>query len=324
MVRCIKRLTRTPKWYNIVSMTQPDLTVDIGGLELKNPVMTASGTFGYAMEFKSLVDLDQLGGAIVKGLSLEPSKGNPPPRIAETSCGMLNAIGLENVGLDQFIEKKVPFLNKLKIPVFANIYGTTVEAYAELARRLNDIEAIAGVEVNISCPNVKEGGIAFGADPLMAAEVTGIVRKRYDKHLTVKLSPNVTDIALIARSVEDAGADAVSLINTLTGMAIDIHTRKPKIANITGGLSGPAIKPVAVRMVWQVAQAVKVPVIGIGGIMNAEDAIEFMVAGATAIQVGTANFVNPRATMEIIDGIRRYLTEHKIASAAALIGTVRT
>ncbi len=291
---------------------------------MKNPVMTASGTFGYAMEFKSLVDLDQLGGAIVKGLSLEPSKGNPPPRIAETSCGMLNAIGLENVGLDQFIEKKVPFLSKLKIPVFANIYGTTVEAYSELARRLSDVEAISGIEVNISCPNVKEGGIAFGADPFMAAEVTNIVRKRYSKHLTVKLSPNVTDIAHIARSVEDAGADAVSLINTLTGMAIDIHTRKPKIANITGGLSGPAIKPVAVRMVWQVAQAVKVPVIGIGGIMDVDDAIEFMVAGATAIQVGTANFINPRATMEIIAGIRRYLTEHKLASVAELIGTVRT
>ena len=307
-----------------MSKTQPELSVNIGGIELQNPVMTASGTFGYAMEFKSLVDLNQLGGAIVKGLSLERSKGNPPPRIAETSCGMLNAIGLENVGLDHFIEKKIPFLNKLKIPVFANIYGTTVEAYAELARRLDEIEAIAGVEVNISCPNVKEGGIAFGADPFMAAEVTAIVRKQYHKHLTVKLSPNVTDITVIARSVEDAGADAVSLINTLTGMAIDIHTRRPKIANITGGLSGPAIKPVAVRMVWQVAQAIKVPVIGIGGIMNAEDAIEFMVAGATAVQVGTANFINPRATMEIIDGVRRYLIEHKLSAVGELIGTVNT
>jgi dihydroorotate dehydrogenase (NAD+) catalytic subunit len=298
--------------------------VNIGGLELQNPVMTASGTFGYAMEFKSLVDLDKLGGAIVKGLSLEPSKGNPPPRIAETSCGMLNAIGLENVGLDQFIDKKVPFLQKLQVPVFANIYGPTIEAYAELARRLNDIEAIAGIEVNISCPNVKEGGIAFGADPVMAADVTEAVRQHYNKHLTVKLSPNVTDITVIARSVEAAGADAVSLINTLTGMAIDIQTRRPKIANITGGLSGPAIKPVAVRMVWQTAQAVSVPVIGIGGIMNAEDAIEFIVAGATAVQVGTANFVNPRATMEIIKGIRDYLREKKIPSIRELIGTIRT
>lgn len=305
-------------------MTQPDLSVNIGGIVLQNPVMTASGTFGYAMEFKSLVDLDQLGGAIVKGLSLEPSKGNPPPRIAETSCGMLNAIGLENVGLDLFIQQKVPFLSKLKIPVFANIYGTTVEAYAELARRLNDVDAIAGVEVNISCPNVKEGGIAFGADPLMAGDVINTVRKQYDKHLTVKLSPNVTDIAVIAKSVEDAGADAVSLINTLTGMAIDIHTRKPKIANITGGLSGPAIKPVAVRMVWQVAQAVKVPIIGIGGIMNAEDAIEFMVAGATAVQVGTANFANPCVTMEIIEGIEKYLREKKVKAVRELVGTVRT
>lgn len=303
-------------------MTKPDLSVDIGGLTLQNPVMTASGTFGYAMEFKSLVDLDQLGGTIVKGLSLEPSKGNPPPRIAETACGMLNAIGLENVGLDLFIEKKVPFLSKLKTPVFVNIYGTTVEAYAELARRLNDLDAVAGIEVNISCPNVKEGGVAFGSDPLMAHKVTQVVRRRYTKHLTVKLSPNVTDIAQIAKSVEDAGADAVSLINTITGMAIDIHTRKPKIANITGGLSGPAIKPVAVRMVWQVAQAVQVPVIGIGGIMHADDAIEFIIAGATAVQVGTANFVNPRATMEIVAGIRSYLKAKRMASVRDLIGSL--
>jgi dihydroorotate dehydrogenase (NAD+) catalytic subunit len=305
-------------------MTQPDLSVDIGGLTLQNPVVTASGTFGYAMEFKSLVDLDQLGGAIVKGLSLEPSRGNPPPRIAETACGMLNAIGLENVGLDLFIEKKVPFLSKLKTPVFVNIYGTTVEAYAELARRLDDVDAVAGIEVNISCPNVKEGGVAFGSDPLMAHEVTRVVRRRYTKHLAVKLSPNVTDIARIAKSVEDAGADAVSLINTITGMAIDIHTRKPKIANVTGGLSGPAIKPVAVRMVWQVAQAVRVPVIGIGGIMHADDAIEFIIAGATAVQVGTANFVNPRATMEIVGGIRSYLKAKGMASVRDLIGSLRT
>lgn len=305
-------------------MTQPDLTVDIGGLTLQNPVMTASGTFGYAMEFKSLVDLNRLGGAIVKGLSLEPSKGNRPPRITETACGMLNAIGLENVGVDAFIEKKVPFLNKLNIPVFANIYGTSAEAYGRLAERLSDVEAIAGVEVNISCPNVKEGGIAFGSDARMAHEVTRIVRSRWTKHLSVKLSPNVTDIAQIAKSVEDAGADAVSLINTLTGMAIDIQSRKPKIANITAGLSGPAIKPVAIRMVWQVAQAVKVPVIGIGGIMNADDAIEFIIAGATAVQVGTANFINPRATMEIIEGIKDYLIEKRMDTVQELVGTVQT
>ncbi len=304
-------------------MTIPDLSVDIGGLKLQNPVMTASGTFGYAMEFQSLIDLNRLGGAIVKGLSLEPTKGNPPPRIVETPCGMLNAIGLENVGLEAFIEKKVPYLNKLQIPVLANIYGNTIEAYAELARRLNDVAAVAGIEVNISCPNVKEGGVAFGTDPLMARQVVQVVRRNYQRYLMVKLSPNVTDITPIAKSVEDAGADGISLINTITGMAIDIHSRKPKIANITGGLSGPAIRPVAVRMVWQAARAVKVPVIGIGGIMCAEDALEFIIAGATAVQVGTANFIDPHATMEIIDGISDYLQAHRVASIRELIGTVR-
>jgi dihydroorotate dehydrogenase (NAD+) catalytic subunit len=303
-------------------MAYPDLSVDIGNLVLRNPVMTASGTFGYAREFSSLVDLDRLGGAILKGLSLEPAKGNPPPRIAETPCGMLNAIGLENVGLETFIQRKVPFIGRLDLPVLANLYGTTVEAYGRLAGRLDDVDAIAGVEVNISCPNVKEGGIAFGSDPRMAHRVTAAVRRRYRRHLMVKLSPNVTDITMIARSVEDAGADSVSLINTLTGMAIDIRTRKPKIANITGGLSGPAIRPVAVRMVWQTAQAVKIPVIGIGGIMTAEDALEFIIAGATAVQVGTANFVNPRATMEIIEGIGGYLEANGIPSVRALVGSV--
>ncbi len=306
------------------AMTTPDLCVDIGGLKLQNPVMTASGTFGYAMEFKSLIDLNRLGGAIVKGLSLDPAKGNPPPRIVETACGMLNAIGLENVGLEAFIQKKVPFLSQLDIPVLANIYGHTLEAYARLAERLDDVAALAGIEINISCPNVKQGGVAFGTDPLMAHQVVQAVRRRYKGYVMVKLSPNVTDITQIARSVEDAGADGISLINTLTGMAIDIHSRKPKIANITGGLSGPAIRPVAVRMVWQVARAVKVPVIGIGGIMAAEDALEFIIAGATAVQVGTANFVNPQATMEIIDGITAYLQTHGMASIKDLIGSVRT
>ncbi len=304
-------------------MTTPDLSVQIGRLTLQNPVMTASGTFGYAKEFQTLLDLDRLGGVIVKGLSLERSMGNPPPRIVETACGMLNAIGLENVGLKTFIEEKLPFLQTLKTPVLANIYGTSVEAYAQLAAKLNDIEAVAGIEVNISCPNVKEGGVAFGADPHSAFQVTQAVRSRYDRLLMVKLSPNVTDITQIAKSVEDAGADAVSLINTLTGLAIDVYTRKPKLANITGGLSGPAIKPVAVRMVWQVAQTVKIPIVGVGGIMTTEDALEFIIAGATAIQVGTANFVNPRATMEIIDGIRSYLQEHGIASVQELVATVQ-
>lgn len=300
----------------------PDLTVDIGALRLQNPVMTASGTFGYAKEFQELVALDRLGAIIVKGLSLAPSKGNRPPRIVETPCGMLNAIGLENVGLEKFIEEKLPFLKGVRAPVLANIYGTDVEAYAELAARLDDIEAVAGIEVNISCPNVKQGGVAFGADARTACQVTKAVRARYRRLLVVKLSPNVTDITQIAKGVEEGGADAISLINTVTGMAIDIHRRRPKLANITGGLSGPAIKPVALRMVWQAARAVKVPVIGIGGIMTAEDALEFIIAGASAIQVGTANFVNPRCTMEIIDGIADYLREKKIGSIKELVGSL--
>lgn len=304
-------------------MIEPDLKTDIGGLTLKNPVMTASGTFGYGGEFRSLVDLNRLGGIIVKGLSLEPSKGNPPPRIVETACGMLNAIGLENVGLDAFIKYKTAFLEKLKTPFFVNIYGTNEDAYAELAGRLNEVPAVAGIEVNISCPNVKQGGIAFGADVRMAAKVTQAVRSRFARLLMVKLSPNVTDITEIARGVADAGADALSLINTITGMAIDIHSRTPVLANITGGLSGPAIKPVALRMVWQVARAVTIPVVGIGGIMTATDALEFIIAGASAVQIGTANFVNPRASMEIIDGIRAYLVEKNIASVKDLVGSLR-
>ena len=286
--------------------------------------MTASGTFGYAREFEGLVDLNRLGAIIVKGLSLEPTKGNPPPRIVETPCGMLNAIGLENVGIDVFVKEKLPFLQTLFPPIFANIYGTSIEAYAELAARVDELEAIAGVEVNISCPNVKAGGIAFGADPNSAFKVVKAVRKKTSKQLIVKLSPNVTDITIIARSAEEAGADALSLINTITGMAIDIETRRPKIANITGGLSGPAIKPVALRMVWQVAQAAQIPVVGIGGIMTAVDALEFFIAGATAVQIGTANFTNPRTTLEIIDGIEKFLSQNKIDRVADIIGTLET
>ena len=302
----------------------PDLSVRLGHLTLKNPVMTASGTFGYAKEFEHLLDLNRLGGIVVKGLSLLPSIGNPPPRIVETACGMLNAIGLENVGLDNFIKHKLPFIKRLRTPVVANIYGTEIKAYAELAERINDLEAIAGIEVNISCPNVKQGGVAFGADTHMASQVTQAVRAKFKRLIIVKLSPNVTDIAAIAKCVEDAGADAVSLINTITGMAIDIHTRRPKLANITGGLSGPAIKPVALRMVWQVARAIKLPVIGIGGIMNAEDALEFIIAGASAVQIGTANFVNPRCSMEIIDGIADYLRAHRMQAIEGLIGSLNT
>ena len=303
---------------------KPDLKVNLGAIELQNPVMTASGTFGYAREFEGLVDLNRLGAIIVKGLSLEPTKGNPPPRIVETPCGMLNAIGLENVGIDVFVQEKLPFLQTLFPPIFANIYGTSIEEYAELAARIDELEAISGVEVNISCPNVKAGGIAFGADPNSAFKVVKAVRKKTSKQLIVKLSPNVTDIIIIARSAEEAGADALSLINTITGMAIDIETRRPKIANITGGLSGPAIKPVALRMVWQVAQAAKIPVVGIGGIMTAIDALEFFIAGATAVQIGTANFVNPHTTLDIIDGIEKFLVRKKIDRLADIIGTLET
>ncbi len=303
-------------------MRTPDLTVDIGGLTLKNPVMTASGTFGYAREFSNYMDLDRLGGIVVKGLSLKPVKGNPPPRIVETDCGMLNAIGLENVGLDAFERHKLPFLRNLDPPLIANIYGKTVDDYAALAERLETLDGVKGVEVNISCPNVKEGGIAFGSDPKLVNEVIGAVRARTAKHLMVKLSPNVTDIALIARVAEDAGADALSAINTVTGMAVDLATRRPRLANVTGGLSGPAIKPIALRMVWQTAQAVKIPVIGVGGIMSATDALEFMMVGATAVQVGTANFVRPDSTTRIIDGMAQWLKKNGIDDVKQLIGSL--
>jgi len=300
----------------------PDLSVDIGGIRLQNPVMTASGTFGYGREFEGLVDLNRLGAIVVKGLSLMPARGNPPPRIVETPCGMLNAIGLENVGLEAFVAEKLPYLETLSVPVIANIYGKTVEEYVRLAERIDALEAVAALEVNISCPNVKAGGVAFGVDPAAARTVIAAVRRATGKPLIAKLSPNVTDITEIARQAEAAGADALSLINTLTGMAVDVDTRKPVLANITGGLSGPAVKPVALRMVWQTARAVGVPVIGIGGIMTPRDALEFLIAGASAVQVGTANFVNPRATMEILDGIASYLIKHHINKAEDIIGTL--
>ena len=301
---------------------RPHTAVDIGGIELKNPVMTASGTFGYGREFEQLVDLNRLGGIIVKGLSIEPTKGNPPPRIAETPCGMLNAIGLENIGFTAFVQEKLPFLKTIATPTFVNIYGKSVSEYAALAKKIDEVEDITGVEVNISCPNVKVGGVAFGAYPDSASEVVRAVRKRTSKPLMVKLSPNVTDITEIASSVEAAGADSISLINTITGMAVDIETRRPKLANITGGLSGPAIKPIALRMVWQVAQTVNIPVIGIGGIMTAKDALEFLIAGAVAVQIGTVNFINPNAAIEIIDGIESYLLERKIDRLSDIIGSI--
>ena len=301
-------------------MNHPDLRVTIGNLVFKNPVLTASGTFGYGKEFAPYVNLHHLGGVVVKGISLEPRRGNPPPRIVETAGGMLNAIGLENVGLDRFIAEKMDYLRGIGARVIVNILGDSLEEYQILAQRLSEIEGISALEVNISCPNVKKGGVAFGTDPAMAEAVTRAVCAHSSLPVIVKLSPNVTDITRIARAVEAGGAQAVSLINTLLGMAIDAKTRRPSLANIVGGLSGPAIKPVALRMVWQVAQAVKIPVIGIGGITTTEDALEFLLAGATAIEVGTANFVNPRASQEIVEGLARYLTDNKLAGISEVIG----
>ena len=302
---------------------KPNLSVEIAGIKLKNPVMPASGTFGYGEEFAPFVDLQRLGAIVTKGLSLNPKAGNPMPRIAETTSGMLNAIGLQNVGVDAFVDKKCLYYRGIDTPVFANFFGNTLEEYGEVARRLNDVPEVTALELNISCPNVKQGGIVFGTDPKAAAEVVSLVRKHNSKPLIAKLSPNVTDITVIARAVEDAGADAISCINTLTGMAIDIRTRKAKIANRTGGLSGPAIRPVAVRMVHQVVQAVKIPVIGIGGIMTAADALEFLVVGARAVQVGTANFVDPAAMLTIIEGIEAFLVEEGLSDVNEVIGSFK-
>ncbi|HHL35023.1 MAG TPA: dihydroorotate dehydrogenase [Desulfobulbaceae bacterium] len=301
-----------------------DLRVRLGTLSLRNPVMTASGTFGYAGEFSQLVNLHRLGAVVVKGISLKPRPGNPPPRVVETACGMLNAIGLENVGLQGFLERKMEFLRGINSRVIVNILGDSVLEYGELAQQLTGVDGIDALEVNISCPNVKKGGVAFGTDPSMAAEVTRAVKERTDLPVIVKLSPNVTDITVMARAVEEAGADAVSLINTLIGMAIDTTSRRPRLANVIGGLSGPAIKPVALRMVWQTARAVSIPVIGIGGIATTEDALEFLIAGATAIQVGTANFYQPRSSESIIDGLTAYLQNRGESSIRSIIGTLQT
>jgi len=305
-------------------MEKPNLAVNVGGISMKNPVMTASGTFGYGQEFAPLFDLSRLGALVIKGLSLKPAPGNPPPRTVETCGGMLNAVGLENVGLAAFAENKLPFLQSLDVAIILNIYGHSIEEYAEMSERIEDLDGIAGIEVNISCPNIKAGGVAFGTDPKIAFQVTKAVREKTKLPLIVKLTPNVTDIAIIARSVEDAGADAVSLINTITAMAVDVKTRRPKLANITGGLSGPAIKPIALRMVWNAAQAVRIPVIGVGGIIDASDALEFFIVGARAIQVGTANFVNPRASVEIVEGLDAHLAENNISDISQVIGSLRT
>ncbi len=297
-----------------------DLSVNVHNLNLINPVLTASGTFGYGEEFDDFIDVNALGGIIVKATTSKHREGNPYPRMAETPMGMLNAVGLQNKGIDYFVDKIYPKLLKYSNCIIANVSDSTVEGYVEVAEKMNRLDHISAIELNISCPNVKEGGMAFGTSCPSAIAVTRAVREVYDKTLIVKLSPNVTSIIEIAQAVEAAGADAVSLINTLLGMAIDAEKRKPVLSTITGGLSGPAIKPVALRMVWQVAKAVKIPVIGIGGITTATDAIEFLLAGASAIQVGTANFVDPQATVKIISGIEDYLQRHGISDVKQLIG----
>lgn len=302
-------------------MKEPDLSVTVAGISLKNPVITASGTFGYGDEYACLVDLNRLGAVIPKGISLNPIEGNPPPRTVETAAGMLNAIGLQNVGVEVFIREKLPFLKRYRTPIIINVFGHTVDEYSKLAQRL-DAEDIAALEVNISCPNVRKGGFFFGHDPAMAFEVIRAVRGKTSRPIIAKLSPNVTDISAIARSVQDAGADAISLINTLLGMAIDVDSRKSKLGNVTGGLSGPAIKPVALRMVWQVSGVARVPIIGIGGIVTAEDALEFMIAGASAVEIGTAHFIRPRAALEVIDGMRDYLRGHGLAHITEIVGTL--
>lgn len=302
---------------------RPNLAVEIAGIKLKNPVMPASGTFGYGEEYAPYLDLERLGAIVTKGLSLRPKAGNPTPRIAETSSGMLNAIGLQNVGVDDFIKFKLPFLREINTPVIVNFFGNTLDEYGEVAARLAEIPEVAGLELNISCPNVKQGGIVFGTDPKAAVEVVSLVRRRSSKPLIVKLTPNVTDITLVAKAVEEAGADALCCINTLTGMAIDVKSRKPLLANITGGLSGPAIRPVAVRMVYQVARAVDIPVIGVGGIVHGVDALEFLIAGATAVQVGTANFVDPRAMLNVIEEIEAFCVAEGIEDLRKLIGSIQ-
>ena len=298
------------------------LNVKVGGLSLQNPVMTASGTFGYGIEFADFVDLNRLGGFIVKGTTLLSREGNDYPRMAETAQGMLNCVGLQNKGVDYFCEHIYPEIKDFTTNALVNVSGNTPENYAECAARINELEGIPGIELNISCPNVKNGGMAFGVTCEGAASVVKAVRKAYDKTLIVKLSPNVTDIAEIARAVEAEGADSVSLINTLMGMSIDVERRSSRLSIGTGGLSGPCVKPVALRMVWQVAKAVNIPVVGLGGIMNATDAIEFLMAGATAIEVGTANFIDPSVTMKIIDGMNQWLDDHHVADVNDIIGVI--
>lgn len=300
------------------------LNTKIGSLELKNPVMTASGTFGYGTEYADFMDINRLGAIIVKGTTLNPRQGNPYPRMAETPSGMLNAVGLQNKGVDYFVDHIYPEVRKFQTNVIVNVSGSCIEDYVQCASIINTLDDIPAIELNISCPNVKQGGMAFGVKPESAAQVVSAVRKAYNKTLIVKLSPNVTDITEIARAVEGAGADSVSLINTMLGMAINAEKRKPILSTITGGMSGPAVKPVALRMVWQTAKAVKIPVIGLGGICSATDAIEFLLAGAAAIQIGTANFIDPSISEKVVDGIQEYLERHGFNSVQEIIGALET
>jgi len=304
-----------------------DISVDFAGLRLANPVFTASGTCGYADELGDFMDVDSLGGFITKSITLKPRKGNPTPRIIETDAGMLNAIGLANVGLDRFIEEKLPIIAEMSVPVFVNVAGELIEEYVAVVERLAGVDAIAGFELNISCPNVAKGGISFGRDPTQVSEITSAVRKAArDKVLIVKLSPNVTDIRIIARAAAEAGADALSLVNTFTAMVIDIETRRPVLANRTGGLSGPAIKPIAVYLVnkvyGDVAKAVGIPILGLGGIRTAADAIEFLIAGASAVAIGTATFIQPDCATRIVDGIKEYCTKHNVTKLSDLVGSL--
>jgi len=300
-----------------------DLSVEFAGLRLKNPVIAASGTFGYGVEFAQLVDLNSIGGIVVKGLSREPMAGNPSPRLVETAAGMLNAIGLQNIGARAFVDEKLPELRRFQTAIFANVFGCATEDYVEVVRILEDGEGLAGYELNVSCPNTKKGGISFGADPLLTYEVTAAAKRASSRPVIVKLSPNVTDITAMARATADAGADALSLVNTIVAMAIDLDTRRPLLSNVTGGLSGPAIKPVALRMVYQAAQAVRIPIIGLGGITTGRDALEFMVAGASAVQVGTANYFDPRATARIVHEMDSWCRDHKVAAVRSLTGTLQ-
>jgi len=303
---------------------KPDLSVKIGKLTLKNPVMVASGTFGYGEEYDGVVELDQLGAIVVKAVTLKSTLGNPQPRITEVTAGMLNSIGLQNEGIDYFIEKKIPVIRDYGVPIIVNIAGTTVKEYKELAQRLDQIPEVAGFEINISCPNVKEGGMQFGTDPKWTNTVVKNVKSVTGKTVITKLSPNVTDIVAIAEAAQAGGTDAVSLVNTFKAMAINVETRKPVLSTITGGLSGPCIKPIAVRMVWEVANKLDIPVIGMGGIMNTNDALEFIIAGASAVEVGTASFVNPKTATDIIIGIEEYLKKNNVPNVGLITGAVNS